>query len=138
MKRRFKFGFGGDDSCLWLIGRQLTPAELEVLESHWALLGHRPKLFMRKNGDVAEFCGWKIVVDDTGLDETTAVWQLRLDFATSGPSRLFTIRVTPKALIDGAEVISLTAFLNHLLCLSALPHTTLQQQAGVVFSRSYM
>ena len=51
---------------------------------------------------------------------------------------VITIRLNPKALADCAEVISLTAFVNHLLCLSALPQTTLQQQAGVVFSRSYM
>ena len=70
-KGRFKFGFEGDDSCLWLIGRQLTPAELEVLESRWAFLGHRPKLFMRKNGDVAEFCGWKIVVGYRSASDTT-------------------------------------------------------------------
>ena len=51
---------------------------------------------------------------------------------------VITIRLNPKALADCAEVISLTAFLSHLLCRSALPHTTLQQQAGVVFSRCYM
>ena len=39
------------------------------------------------------------------------------------------IRLIPKALADVAEEISLTAFLNHMIRLSTLLHTTLQQQA---------
>lgn len=72
-KRRFKIWLEGDDSLLWLTGRIFTPAELEVLEARWTQLGHRPKLFQRVTGDVAEFCGWKVVVNQYGLDETTAM-----------------------------------------------------------------
>jgi len=72
-RRRFKIWLEGDDSLLWLTARVFTPAELEVLESRWTKLGHRPKLFQRVKGDVAEFCGWKIVVNRYGLDEVSAV-----------------------------------------------------------------
>lgn len=72
-KRRFKIWLEGDDSMLWLTGRVFTPSELEVLESRWTKLGHRPKLFQRVKGDVAEFCGWKIVVNQHGLEESTAM-----------------------------------------------------------------
>lgn len=72
-RRRFKIWLEGDDSLLWLTGRVFTPAELEALESRWIKLGHRPKLFQRINGDVAEFCGWKIVVNKYGLDEASAI-----------------------------------------------------------------
>jgi len=58
---------------LWLTGRRFAPAELDELERRWAKLGHRPKLYLRKEGDVAEFCGWKICVDKCGLDAHTAV-----------------------------------------------------------------
>ena len=71
-KRRFKIWLEGDDSLLWLTGRTFLPAELAVLSSRWTKLGHRPKLFQRTNGQVAEFCGWKIVVNRYGLDEDTA------------------------------------------------------------------
>lgn len=72
-KRRFKIWLEGDDSLLWLTGRKFTPPELELLEARWTKLGHRPKLFQRVKGDVAEFCGWKIVVTQHGLDASTAV-----------------------------------------------------------------
>ncbi len=65
--RRFLMWLEGDDSMLWLSGRPFTEAELKVLEARWASLGHRPKLFQRTEGDVAEFCGWKIPVDGFGL-----------------------------------------------------------------------
>jgi hypothetical protein len=71
--RRFKIWLEGDDSLLWLTARHFFQVELEVLEARWTKLGHRPKLFQRKNGDAAEFCGWKIVVNKYGLDEDTAV-----------------------------------------------------------------
>lgn len=71
--RRFKIWLEGDDSLLWLTGRTFTKAEVEVLEQRWTKLGHRPKLFLRRRGDVAEFCGWKIVVNANGLDLATAV-----------------------------------------------------------------
>lgn len=72
-KRRYKIWLEGDDSLLWLTSRIFTPAELEVLEARWTKLGHRPKLFQRVKGDVAEFCGWKVLVNAYGLDESTAV-----------------------------------------------------------------
>lgn len=72
-KRRFKIWLEGDDSLLWLTGRTFTPGELEALEARWTKLGHRPKLFQRVKGDVAEFCGWKIAVNQHGLDESTAM-----------------------------------------------------------------
>jgi len=71
--RRFKSWFEGDDSLKWLTGRLFTGGEIEALEARWTKLGHRPKLFMRKNGDQAEFCGWKIMANKYGLDESTAV-----------------------------------------------------------------
>jgi len=72
-RRRFKIWLEGDDSLLWLTGHKFTPAELEVLGARWTKLGHRPKLFQRKKGDVAEFCGWKMIVTEHGLDEATAM-----------------------------------------------------------------
>jgi len=71
-KRRFKAWLEGDDSLLWLTGRIFTPGELEALEARWIKLGHRPKLFQRVKDEVAEFCGWKIIVTQYGLDESTA------------------------------------------------------------------
>jgi hypothetical protein len=71
-KRRFKIWLEGDDSLLWLTGRIFMPSELAVLSARWTKLGHRPKLFQRTKGHVAEFCGWKIVVNAYGLDEDTA------------------------------------------------------------------
>jgi len=72
-KRRFKIWLEGDDSLLWLTGRKFLLAEMELLEARWTKLGHRPKLFLRVAGDVAEFCGWKICVNRYGLDGATAV-----------------------------------------------------------------
>lgn len=72
-KRRFRFWMEGDDSLLWLTGRQFAPGELDELAARWSQLGHRPKLFMRVAGDVAEFTGWKFVVNKYGLDGATAV-----------------------------------------------------------------
>jgi len=72
-RRRFKAWLEGDDSLLWLTGRVFTRAELDVLEERWTKLGHRPKLFQRVKGDAAEFCGWKIIVNQHGLDEATAM-----------------------------------------------------------------
>ena len=72
-RRRFKIWLEGDDSLLWLSGRKFTKAEIEVLEQRWTQLGHRPKLFQRGKGDVAEFCGWKVVCTEYGLDADTAM-----------------------------------------------------------------
>jgi hypothetical protein len=73
VKRRVKKWLEGDDSLLWLTGRHFTTAELEHLAERWTKLGHRPKLFLRRDGDIAEFCGWKICVNKYGLDVETAL-----------------------------------------------------------------
>jgi len=72
-RRRFKTWLEGDDSMKWLTGRIFTEVEHTALTNRWKQLGMRPKLFIRAAGDQAEFCGWKIMVDDYGLDENTAV-----------------------------------------------------------------
>jgi len=72
VKRHFRPWFEGDDSAIWLSGRRFTKDEMHVLFSRWEKLGHNPKLFDRGKGDVAEFCGWKIVMDEFGMDWNTA------------------------------------------------------------------
>ena len=71
--RHFMIWCEGDDSLLWLTGPKLTSLEMKKLEDRWVQLGHRPKLFLRKDGDEAEFCGWKIMVDEYGLATDTAM-----------------------------------------------------------------
>lgn len=71
-RRRLKIWLEGDDSLLWLTGALFSQAQIDFLTDRWKKLGHRPKLFLRTVGDVAEFCGWKIYVTKYGLDETTA------------------------------------------------------------------
>lgn len=75
MTRWVKMAFEGDDSILSL---QLpgAPAEecvterfMHTVEQRWASVGHRPKLFWRKPGDVAEFTGWHFEVTPTGLGD---------------------------------------------------------------------
>lgn len=63
----------GDDSLLRLGGRCLTQIEVEELSRRWTKLGHRPKLYQRQKGDVAEYCGWKAVVDEAGMVPGTEV-----------------------------------------------------------------
>jgi len=61
--------FEGDDSILSLRATSGIPLSEETLRSFndaWVRLGHRPKLFHRKAGEVAEFCGCKILVDGDG------------------------------------------------------------------------
>jgi len=72
-RRRFKWWFEGDDSLIWLTGPEFTEKQMDELAARWTKLGHRPKLYQRTEGQVAEFCGWKVVVDAHGLDVTTAV-----------------------------------------------------------------
>lgn len=65
--RRILMCFEGDDSILAITGPAITEAQRLVLEERWAKLGHRPKLFVRRPGEAAEFCGYKFIVDEYGL-----------------------------------------------------------------------
>jgi hypothetical protein len=74
--------FEGDDSILSLRAVSCVPLSEETLgifHAMWVKLGHRPKLFHRKSGEVAEFCGCKILVDSegTGLTHTWSPDALR-------------------------------------------------------------
>jgi hypothetical protein len=73
LSRDFLVWLEGDDSLLRLGGRSYTELEIKEIAARWTKLGHRPKLFQRKSGDVAEFCGWKAVVDEAGLVPGTEV-----------------------------------------------------------------
>jgi len=72
-KRHFHIWCEGDDSLLWLTNFAYTFVQGDELEKRWKQLGHRPKLFLRKDGDEAEFCGWKMVVDKYGLVPRSAM-----------------------------------------------------------------
>lgn len=102
-KRRFMIWLEGDDSLLWLTGRHFTGAELSHLESRWIKLGHRPKLFQRTKGDIAEFCGWKMVVTQNGLDESTAAPDVPRLLANC-------FYTTSKAAVEAAKAGDKTAF----------------------------
>ncbi|CAE8678160.1 unnamed protein product [Polarella glacialis] len=47
--------------------------EMEVFTKRWTQLGHRPKLFQRRDGDVAEFVGWKMCSDHFGIIPGTII-----------------------------------------------------------------
>jgi len=72
-KRHFHIWCEGDDSLLWLTNYAFTFVQGDELERRWKQLGHRPKLFLRTDGDEAEFCGWKMVVDKYGLVPRSAM-----------------------------------------------------------------
>jgi len=68
--------FEGDDSILSFLAQgaigqpadaQITREFLHMLEQRWDRMGHRPKLFWRKPGQVAEFTGWHFAVTDVGI-----------------------------------------------------------------------
>lgn len=65
--RYVRMMFEGDDSLLTLTGLRYTPQQMEVLAARWVRLGHRPKLFLREQGERAEFTGYKFLVDQHGL-----------------------------------------------------------------------
>lgn len=68
--RWVRFVFEGDDSIVSFHckgGDNMTEDFLNMMTARWAKLGHRPKLFWRKPGEVAEAVGWHFVVDDNGL-----------------------------------------------------------------------
>lgn len=66
--RYIKMCFEGDDSILSLT-ESVTKAMVQGWKDRWIKLGHRPKLYARKPGDCAEFCGWKFLCDQFGLVE---------------------------------------------------------------------
>jgi len=75
--RWVKFMLEGDDSALSFQypgdpSLNMTPQFEARLFQRWTKLGHRPKLYVRKPGDVAEFTGWKFVVDEHGLTDRCA------------------------------------------------------------------
>nr|ASM94031.1 putative RNA-dependent RNA polymerase [Barns Ness breadcrumb sponge weivirus-like virus 2] len=45
----------------------MTPEFLQMLKDRWIRAGHRPKLYQRKPGQVAEFTGWHCCVDEEGI-----------------------------------------------------------------------
>jgi len=75
--RWVKFMLEGDDSALSFQfpgdpERNMTERFRTLLHARWVKLGHRPKLYHRLPGEVAEFTGWKFVVDQHGLTEACA------------------------------------------------------------------
>jgi hypothetical protein len=66
--RRIKMKFEGDDSLLVTTGGFSDDQQQEVA-TRWERLGHWPKLFFRKERDVAEFTGYKFLVDEFGIVE---------------------------------------------------------------------
>jgi len=63
---RVKWCFEGDDSILF-VTHLYSDLEMEKLAERWKACGHRPKLFLRKPGEAAEFCGWKMIADQYGI-----------------------------------------------------------------------
>jgi hypothetical protein len=71
ISRFVKMIFEGDDSILsfwsFITSQSMSPEFLELMRERWVKLGHRPKLFWRGVGSVAEFTGWKFVVHSEGI-----------------------------------------------------------------------
>lgn len=64
--------FEGDDSILSLFspdGGSLDVTKLEFFTARWRALGHRPKLYHRTAGSVAECVGHHFLVEENGLVE---------------------------------------------------------------------
>lgn len=104
--RFIRMVFEGDDSILSLFaknGPNMTDELLELLTQRWAKLGHRPKLFWRKEGDIAEAVGWHYAVDSLGLVEETGSPDVMRVLTNSCYS-------TIKAAIAAAEVGDTKAF----------------------------
>lgn len=71
--RFVKMAYEGDDSvlsfrCPSAPDMNMTDEFLASMSARWTKLGHRPKLFWRKPGGVAEFTGWHFAVTEHGLD----------------------------------------------------------------------
>jgi hypothetical protein len=64
---KWKEAYEGDDS-LGATDYDFDKNQLLVLTARWEKLGHNPKLFFRRPGDVAEFVGWKLTVGQRGFD----------------------------------------------------------------------
>ncbi len=63
--------FEGDDSILGVVG--LTEEMVAEYDNRWRLLGHEPKLYLRKPRDEpAEFTGYLFGVDENGLTDMYA------------------------------------------------------------------
>lgn len=75
MTRWVKMAFEGDDSILSLQLPGATSDEcvterfMHLVEQRWTSVGHRPKLFWRKPGEIAEFTGWHFEVTSEGLGD---------------------------------------------------------------------
>jgi hypothetical protein len=74
--RFVKMVFEGDDSILSFFcydpAHNMTSKFLSMLHQRWTKMGHRPKLFERKEGSVAEFTGWHFAVSPVGIDASEA------------------------------------------------------------------
>lgn len=121
-RRRMKIWLEGDDSLLWLTGALFSQAQMDFMAERWRRLGHRPKLFMRVNGDVAEFCGWKICVNKYGLDGSTAVPDVPRMFKNFGYST--------------AKEAVLAAQRNDVECFGRVIAPALIARAGSIASRT--
>jgi len=87
IRRMLKMIFEGDDSILSLTGL-LTDDQLQTFKERWEKLGHRPKLFKRKPGDAAEFCGWKFLVGELGIVEGTETPDVPRQFKNGHTTRI--------------------------------------------------
>lgn len=76
-----RMAFEGDDSLVSLYGVEADYAT--TIEANWIKLGFNMKLFVREQE--AEFCGWKILVDERG-PTNKAMPDLRRALANSGCS----------------------------------------------------
>ncbi|APG78110.1 RNA-dependent RNA polymerase [Beihai weivirus-like virus 13] len=79
--RFVKMVFEGDDSILSFVGlntagqaadQQLSREYIHTCTQRWTKLGHRPKLYWRAIGAVAEFTGWHFSVSDVGIGSDCA------------------------------------------------------------------
>lgn len=74
--RFVKFCFEGDDSIVsfycYIEERNMTEEFRTMMGARWVKLGHRPKLFWRRPGEVAEFTGWHFKVQAEGIDANNA------------------------------------------------------------------
>lgn len=63
-----KTAFEGDDSAV-LIAPPPTQGDIIYIEEQFKALGFNMKLFARKVGESAEFCGWHIKVNEFGMTD---------------------------------------------------------------------
>ncbi len=77
VKRFFKCVFEGDDSLL-AVSPTFSGDEMKTIEEKWTRWGFNMKLFIRKEGDVATFCGYWIATGVHGCTDTFAPEVTRL------------------------------------------------------------